>query len=91
MTTARSTGGGWPAACLRIPLSWKRLNALVHPPIRARARTLASGYLRGHPEGIVVTEAAIMIETGSYQDYRPLIVAACRPEQQLERAWPVTV
>ena len=33
-----------------------------------------------------MTEAAIMIETGSYKSYDRLIVAACRPEQQIERA-----
>jgi dephospho-CoA kinase len=27
-----------------------------------------------------------MIETGSYKNYDRLIVAACRPEQQVERA-----
>ena len=33
-----------------------------------------------------MTEAAILIETGSYRDYDRLIVAICRPEQQVERA-----
>jgi dephospho-CoA kinase len=64
----------------------ERLNALVHPAILARAAALADEYGRQHPDGIVVTEAAIMIETGSYQRYDRLIVAACRPEQQIERA-----
>ena len=63
-----------------------RLNALVHPPARARARALAEAYAREHPDGIAVTEAAILIETGSYKDYDKLIVATCRPEQQVERA-----
>ena len=33
-----------------------------------------------------MTEAAILIETGSYRDYARLIVAVCRAEQQIERA-----
>ena len=33
-----------------------------------------------------MTEAAILVETGSYKDYDRLIVAVCRPEQQIERA-----
>ena len=33
-----------------------------------------------------MTEAAILVETGSYRDYDRLIVAVCRPEQQIERS-----
>ena len=33
-----------------------------------------------------MTEAAILVETGSYKDYDRLIVAVCRPEQQIERS-----
>ena len=68
------------------PALLARLNALVHPPARARARALAEAFWREHPDGIAVTEAAILIETGSYKDYDKLIVAVCRPEQQVERA-----
>lgn len=68
------------------PRQLERLNSLVHPAILARAAALAEAYAREHPEGIAVTEAAIMIETGSYKKYDRLIVAACRPEQQVERA-----
>jgi dephospho-CoA kinase len=68
------------------PAQLAKLNALVHPPARARAKALADAYAREHPDGIVVTEAAILIETGSYKDYDKLIVATCRPEQQVERA-----
>jgi dephospho-CoA kinase len=68
------------------PSELERLNSLVHPAILARARTLADDHAKAHPEAIIVTEAAIMIETGSYKSYDHLIVAACRPEQQIERA-----
>jgi dephospho-CoA kinase len=63
-----------------------RLNALVHPPVKARERALAEGFAREHPDGIAVTEAAILVETGSYRNYARLIVAVCRPEQQVARA-----
>lgn len=63
-----------------------RLNALVHPPVYARERRLQADFARRHPHGISVTEAAILIETGSYRQYDELIVAACTPEQQIERA-----
>jgi dephospho-CoA kinase len=68
------------------PERLKRLNALVHPPVKARERRLQEEFAREHPEGIAVTEAAILIETGSYRGYDKLIVAFCRPEQQIERA-----
>ncbi len=38
------------------------------------------------PNGICVTEAAILVETGSFRDYDRLIVASCALEQQVERA-----
>ena len=63
-----------------------QLNALVHPPVKARERALAAEFEREHPDGIVVTEAAILVETGSYEDYDRLIVATCRPEQQIQRS-----
>ena len=64
----------------------QKLNALVHPPVKARERALAEAFAQQHPDGIVVTEAAILIETGSYKDYDRLIIAVCRPEQQIQRA-----
>src|SRR6202035_1051262 len=68
------------------PEELAKLNALVHPPVKAREQALAAGFARDHPDGIAVTEAAILVETGSYKDYDRLIVAFCRPEQQIERA-----
>ena len=68
------------------PEKLAQLNALVHPPVKARERALAAGFAREHPDGIAVTEAAILVETGSYKDYDRLIVASCLPEQQVARA-----
>ena len=68
------------------PEKLEQLNALVHPPVKARERALAAAFAREHPDGIAVTEAAILVETGSYKNYARLIVAVCRPEQQIERA-----
>ncbi|MEO7144013.1 MAG: dephospho-CoA kinase [Bryobacteraceae bacterium] len=64
----------------------EELTALVHPPVRERERRLADEYTREHPEGIVVVEAAILVETGGWKNYDRLIVAVCEPAQQLERA-----
>jgi dephospho-CoA kinase len=68
------------------PEALEKLNALVHPAVRARAQALAQAYFERNPDGICVVEAAILVETGSYKDYDRLIVATCRPEQQIERA-----
>lgn len=72
------------------PERLEKLNALVHPPVRARARKMieefAGRFSDTAKDGIAVTEAAILIETGMYRDYARLIVAVCRPEQQIERA-----
>jgi dephospho-CoA kinase len=68
------------------PERLEKLNALVHPPVRARARKLMETFAQGAPDGIAVTEAAILIETGSYRNYDRLIVATCGEQQQIERA-----
>jgi dephospho-CoA kinase len=63
-----------------------RLNALVHPPVRAREEALAAAFAERHPGGIAVTEAAILIETGRHKSYARLIVAVCGETRQIERA-----
>jgi dephospho-CoA kinase len=68
------------------PERLERLNALVHPHVRERRRRIEEEFEGTHPHGIAVTEAAILIETGSYREFDRLIVATCRPEQQVERA-----
>jgi dephospho-CoA kinase len=68
------------------PEQLAKLNALVHPPVRARTRQLLAAYAGDHPRGIAVVEAAILVETGSYRDYAKLIVAVCGRERQIERA-----
>jgi len=68
------------------PERLQKLNALVHPPVYARERKLGETFAATHPDGIAVTEAAILVETGSYRNYARLIVAVCPEEQQIERA-----
>lgn len=68
------------------PAELAKLNALVHPHVKEREKALVAEFAREHPHGIAVTEAAILVETGSYKDYDRLIVAVCRPEQQIQRA-----
>lgn len=70
----------------RDPARLKRLSEIVHPHVHARRRGLESEFALQHPHGMAVTEAAILVETGSYKEYDRLIVVTCRPEQQVERA-----
>jgi dephospho-CoA kinase len=68
------------------PERLQKLNALVHPPVRAREEALAAAFAEQHPGGIAITEAAILIETGRHASYARLIVAVCGEQQQIERA-----
>ncbi|HEY1755625.1 MAG TPA: dephospho-CoA kinase [Bryobacteraceae bacterium] len=68
------------------PERLKRLNALIHPHVADRRRKLEEEFACMHPHGIAVTEAAILIETGSYREFDRLIVAVCPPALQVERA-----
>ncbi|MCU1258956.1 MAG: Dephospho-CoA kinase [Bryobacterales bacterium] len=60
-----------------------QLNAIVHPAVFRREDELIAA---SAPDGIVVVEAAILIETGSYQRFDKLVLAVCTMEQQIERA-----
>jgi len=62
------------------------LNTLVHPAVLKREEELINNYARRDAEGIAVVEAAILIETGSYQRFDRLILVTCKEEQQVERA-----
>jgi dephospho-CoA kinase len=63
-----------------------RLNALVHPPVVRREDRLIADYTARDPHGIVVVEAAILIETGSHRRFDRIVLVTCREEQQVERA-----
>lgn len=64
----------------------EKLNALVHPAVRAKAAALEAEFLASTPNGITVTEAAILVESGSFRDFDRLILVICSQEQQVERA-----
>ena len=61
------------------------LNSLVHPlVIKAQNEWLAERE-RLDPRSIAVIDAALMIESGSYERFHKLIVVFCEPAIQLER------
>lgn len=63
-----------------------RLNSLVHPPVIARQQRAIAEIVNNHPDAIIVVEAAILVETGSYKRFDRLILVVCAVEQQMERA-----
>jgi len=63
-----------------------KLNSLVHPVVIARQQEIIAKIERNDPAAIVVVEAAILVETGSYRRFDRLIVVICTVEQQVERA-----
>lgn len=63
-----------------------KLSALVHPPVAERQARAIAAIAQSDPSAIVVVEAAILVETGSYKKFDKLVVVVCTPEQQMERA-----
>ncbi|MBZ5668962.1 MAG: dephospho-CoA kinase [Acidobacteriia bacterium] len=67
------------------PEQLRQLNALLHPPIIARVGELAREHRARDPHAVVIVDAALIFESGIGGTLRKVIVAWCRPEQQLER------
>ncbi len=74
------------AVVFRNPERLEKLSSLVHPPVIRLEQEIEQDISRRDPDAITVVEAAILVETGSYQRFDKLIVAACTPEQQIERS-----
>ena len=68
------------------PQRLEKLNTFIHPAVRAREERRMAEIAQTDPHAIAVVAAAILVETGSYRNFDKLIVAACTPEQQMERA-----
>jgi dephospho-CoA kinase len=61
------------------------LNSLLHPLIIAAQDDRIRKFKQQDPDGIVIIDAALMIESGGYRRLDKLIVVHCRPEIQLQR------
>jgi dephospho-CoA kinase len=68
------------------PERLKKLNGLVHPAVIARQERAIAEISARDPKAIVVVEAAILVETGSYRRFDRLVVVICSPSLQIERA-----
>jgi dephospho-CoA kinase len=67
------------------PAQREKLNPIVHPKVfEAQARWMAEVEAR-NPQAVVIIDAALMIETGSYRRFDKVVVVYCEPELQLQR------
>jgi dephospho-CoA kinase len=67
------------------PVKLDQLNRIVHPRIIERIDQLAAEHCTRNPGSVVVVDAALIYETGIAGHFVKIIVAWCRPEQQIER------
>ncbi len=66
------------------PEARARLNAIVHPMVRAEEARLAADHAKeGSP--LLVTDAALLVESGLHLRFDRLVVVHCSRERQLER------
>ncbi|MEJ2244882.1 MAG: dephospho-CoA kinase [Acidobacteriota bacterium] len=61
------------------------LNSLTHPEIGAEILRRILELEQISERGIVIVDAALMVESGSYEKYHRLIVVACHPSLQISR------
>ncbi len=62
------------------------LNRLVHPPVIREQDRMIEEIAQEDPQAIVVIEAAVMIEAGTYKRLDKVVLTVCREDQQVERA-----
>jgi dephospho-CoA kinase len=67
------------------PRKLDRLNAIVHPRVGEAVFRQFDEWLHNGTRDAVFVEAALLIESGIHRRLDGLVVAWCRPEQQLER------
>jgi dephospho-CoA kinase len=63
-----------------------QLNAIVHPAVFEKEQELTAAFFEREPDGIVVYEAAILIETGRSKQYDWLILTTASEDVQIARA-----
>src|SRR5262245_22497417 len=63
----------------------QELNGLMHPEVRAEVRRRIEELEQSDPNGVVIVDAALMVESGFYRTFDRLIVVHCPPSMQLSR------
>jgi dephospho-CoA kinase len=67
------------------PQKLSELTSIVHPSLIARLGELAKELRSRHPRAVIVVDAALIYEAGVADRFAKIVVAWCRPEQQIER------
>jgi len=67
------------------PQQLRALNLIVHPRIISRTQELAAAHQRQNPQSVVIVDAALIFESRIGGSLNKVMVAWCRPEQQVER------
>ena len=62
------------------------LEAIVHPEVIRREELWIDALEASGPSGILVVDAALLLEAGRADRYDVVIVVACHPEEQVRRA-----
>jgi dephospho-CoA kinase len=63
----------------------KHLNSIVHAPVLREIDRRIFAQRQKNPNAIVVVESAVLFEAGQDRRFDKMVVAWCRPEQQVER------
>jgi dephospho-CoA kinase len=61
------------------------LNSLIHPEVQGEILRRIFDLEQLSLSGIIIVDAALMVETGGYKMYHRLVVVACDPALQLSR------
>jgi dephospho-CoA kinase len=67
------------------PAKLRQLDAILHPHIIDRVERRGAEYRAADPAAVVIVDAALIYEAGIGGRFKKMIVAWCRPEQQIER------
>lgn len=63
----------------------KHLNAIVHAPVLREIDRQVQLQRAKNPQAVVLVESAVLFEAGQHRRFDKIVVAWCRPEQQVER------
>jgi len=67
------------------PQKLSELASIVHPSLIARVDELVRDLRARHPREVILVDAALIYEAGVADRFAKILVAWCRPEQQIER------
>ncbi|MBI1745109.1 MAG: dephospho-CoA kinase [Acidobacteria bacterium] len=67
------------------PPGLQKLNEIVHPRVFSEQNRLVAEFAQRSPNGIIIFDAALLVETGAYKRVDKNVVAYCDPAVQLSR------